>query len=237
MAFRTGLLPTREMRWALWAGPLVASLAIATLTSGAWAISIPDNVRPDFYATNGPVYSAVQVGNILYIAGGFTAVGPPSGGGVPVDATNGSVPAVFPRVGGSVGAVISDGNGGWYIGGSFKLVGGQPRSGLAHILSDGSVATWNPILNGNVSALALGDGILYVGGYFTAIDGQPRTNLASFDPASGQLLPWNPSMNYGSVGALVVSSNKLFVGGSFSMINGVTHTGIACFDTQTGTLT
>src|SRR5438093_708455 len=102
MTVRNGFSPAVGMHWAHWAAPLVAGLAIVTSTSDAWAISISENVRPDFCATNGSVSSAVQSGNILYIAGWFTAVGPPSGGGVPVDAANGSVPAVFPRVGGIV---------------------------------------------------------------------------------------------------------------------------------------
>jgi hypothetical protein len=224
------------MHWATRAAPLIASLVISTWTSDARAVSISENVRPDFYATNGPVSSAVQSGNILYIAGLFTAVGLPSGGGVPVNAASGSVPAVFSRVGGVLYAVIPDGDGGWYIGGSFKNVGGQLRSGLAHILSDGSVAAWNPIPNDRVFALALADGILYVGGSFTSLDGQSRNRLASFDVISGQLLPWTPDVNY-PVGSLAVSSGKLYAGGSFWMVNGVARNGLACFDTQTGTLT
>ena len=78
MTVRNGLHPAVCMHWATRAAPLIASLVISTWTSDARAVSISENVRPDFYATNGPVSSAVQSGNILYIAGLFTAVGSPA---------------------------------------------------------------------------------------------------------------------------------------------------------------
>ena len=52
--------------------------------------------RQDFYVTNGEVRSEVLVGNVLYIGGMFTQVGPPTGGGVPLDPTTGSLIGGFP---------------------------------------------------------------------------------------------------------------------------------------------
>ena len=224
-----------EVHAASWMAAIVMCLAIATWTP-AHAISISENVRPDFFTTDGAVYAAVRSGNTLYIGGSFSAVGPSSGGFIPVDAATGSVPAVFPKVGGAVYASASDGAGGWYIGGPFKTVGGQFRNGLAHIQSDGSVAPWNPLPNSDVYALAIADGILYAGGYFTTIDGQSRNHLAAFDLASGALLPWNPNVNY-PVNVLVGTGGKLYMSGSFWTVDGVTRNGLACFDSPIGSLT
>ena len=78
----------------------------------------------------GPVRAVVESNGTLYIGGEFTYVGPATGAAAPVDATTGQLLAV-PGVDGSVRAVVSDGAGGWFIGGDFVRVGDRPRAGLA----------------------------------------------------------------------------------------------------------
>src|SRR5262249_24582903 len=73
----------------------------------------------------------------------------------------------FPVVNGTVLAAVSDGSGGWYLGGQFTAVGAAARSNLAHVLADHSVAAWNPGANNLVRVLVLRSGVLYVGGDFT----------------------------------------------------------------------
>jgi hypothetical protein len=102
--------------------------------------------------------------------------------------------------GGDVRAVVSDGAGGWYIGGTFTDVGGQPHRGLAHIDANRNV---DPAFNAGITAtdglpsvesLALSSsapdaGTLYVGGRFDRIgtgDGQPHLNIAALDGATGE---------------------------------------------------
>src|SRR5438093_7762236 len=53
-----------------------------------------------------------------------------------------------------VSALAPDGNGGWYLGGVFTAVQGQPRTRLAHVDAGGNVTAWNPGSNGSVYALA-----------------------------------------------------------------------------------
>jgi len=89
------------------------------------------------WVTDGGVNTVVRAGNTVYIGGGFTRVGPATGGGVPLDISSGELVRPFPKVAGVVFATAADGSGGWYIGGSFTAVGGLPRSHLAHILADG----------------------------------------------------------------------------------------------------
>jgi len=114
--------------------------------------------------TNGEVHSILPAGNVTYIGGSFTYVGPHTGCGAPVDTPSGSPLEPYPQVEGTIHAVVPDGSGGWFIGGSFTRVGGVARNRLAHILSDGSVSGFNPNLNSGVFALVLSGSTLYAGG-------------------------------------------------------------------------
>src|SRR5215217_3079341 len=79
-----------------------------------------------------------------------------------------------------------------YVGGTFTEVGNVPRRGLAHILASGGVdPTWNPDVEGTVSAIHLSDQTVYVGGQFKAIGGAVRNCFAALDHATGQVLPWD----------------------------------------------
>jgi hypothetical protein len=93
------------------------------------------------WVVNGTVSAIVQdpVYHLTYIGGNFTAVGPRTGTGVPIDTTSAQPLTTFPQVNGTVNAVIADGNGGWYIGGTFTSVGGVTRNNIAHISSDYTV--------------------------------------------------------------------------------------------------
>ena len=87
---------------------------------------------------------------------------------------------------GDVYAVVPDGAGGWYIGGSFTQINQTPRNRVAHINSDHTLdLNWNPDADSTVYALALShDGqTLYVGGDFTSIGGQTRNRIAALDAA------------------------------------------------------
>ena len=93
---------------------------------------------------DGPVTSvAVGADGTQYVGGGFTRWGPQTGGAV-VDPTTGALNTSFPPISGTVSAAVSDGSGGFYIGGSFSTVLGQPRRNLAHLNADGSLTAWNP---------------------------------------------------------------------------------------------
>src|SRR5438876_3473765 len=128
--------------------------------------------NPNLWGANGNVVGIARSGNTLYIAGSFRSVGENSGGFVPIDARTGEELRPLPKVAGSVGVMVPDGTGGWYIGGEFTAVGGRPRSCLAQIGADGSVTNWNPGVTGSpgyidppaVSAIAVWGDRIFVGG-------------------------------------------------------------------------
>jgi trimeric autotransporter adhesin len=195
-------------------------------------------IREDFYATDGNVSAEVLVGTTLYIGGTFTLVGPPSGGAVPLDAATGVLAPAFPKVVGTVDAIVSDGSGGWFIGGGFAAVGGVPRNNLARVLSNNTVAPWDPNVNGTVEALAVSGNTVYVGGEFTTInDGTPRNRLAALDATTGMATAWDPNVD-SDPRALAVSGGTVYVGGAFTTINGgTTRNYLAALDATTGVAT
>ena len=205
-------------------------------------------VRPDCWgAIGGQVTSIARVGDALYIAGPFAYIGPSTGGGVALDPESGAPQRPYPRVAGTVLAVVPDGARGWFIGGDFTGVEGEPRRHLAYVKADGTLSPWradvtdprtgrrawdpNPI--GVVSALAHHGNTLYVGGKFEEIAGASRRYLAAIDARTGALLPWAPQPD-GPVMSLAVHGDRLYVGGRFQTIGGAPRRNVAALDALTG---
>jgi hypothetical protein len=189
--------------------------------------------------------AVLPVGNRVYIGGNFTYVGPDTGSGASLSAATGAPLRRFARVDGSVYAAVSDGAGGFFVGGSFTTVGGLPRQNVAHVRADGSVdPAWNPGANDAVSSLAVSGSTLYVGGLFTQIGGRRRHRVAALESATGTPTAWNPDatgvgepFSKTAVDALAVSGSTVYVGGNFARIGGEPRHDIAALDAATGAAT
>lgn len=154
--------------------------------------------RPEWWITDGTVRAmAVDTASgTVALGGSFTYVGPNNPYGAEIELSSESVRSDRPRINGAVRTAVSDGAGGWYIGGLFTEVGGQPRSNLAHILADGTVDGWAPTTNGGVNDLLLNAGVLYIAGGFGQVNGVPRSRLAAVDAVTGNLDPfWQGATN------------------------------------------
>ena len=184
-------------------------------------------------STDNLVLGCAHSGDTVYVSGYFQSIGPASGSGVPLDRRVGDPTSRYPKVAGSVAVVISDHTGGWFIGGNFAGVGGEPHRNLAHVLANGRVATWAPDPNAPVATLSLAGKTLYVGGSFTTIGGQLRTSAAAIDIRTGTATPWNPSADAG-VTAILATPSTVFVGGWFSTIGGKPRTYVAALDPVSG---
>jgi hypothetical protein len=115
-------------------GAVAVGLALLTGVPAAQAAVQPKPAKT--WVTNGPVYEIVDTGDTIYIGGKFTQVGPRTGPGVGIDVTSGKS-THLPEVSGGfahVWAVVADGGGGWYLGGSFTRVGGVARLNIAQIV-------------------------------------------------------------------------------------------------------
>ena len=148
---------------------------------------------------------------------------------------------------GSVLAIIDDGAGGKYVGGSFTSVTcnvtattyttGYTR--LIHLLATGEVdAAWSCPINANYAqalALDVANDVLYVGGNFTAIGGETRACLAAVTASTG-VVDTDWTCNTGQVYALAldVANDVLYVGGGYSTIGGETRADLAAVTASTG---
>jgi hypothetical protein len=224
----------------------VSLLAAAAIGLGPLS-SQAQTVRPDLWCTDGVVKAGALSGNLLYIGGNFATVGPATGSGVPLDAATGLPPSSFARVtDGPVDVAVPDGGGGWFIGGEFTRVNGVVRSGLAHLLPDQTLSSWDPnLINippnssarpGFVYALVLSGSTLYVGGAFTSIEGQARNHAAAIDVATGNVTGWDPNID-GDVYALAISGSLVYVGGTFSSVGGQLRSRLAAVDAASGAVT
>lgn len=201
----------------------------------------------DIPVFGGTVEEVRRQGDRLVVAGDFLGASPRSdarGGASVHDGISGVRSLDTPYVHGDVSSVVSDGAGGYFIGGNFTAVGGVTRDGLAHLRADGSLdPDFAPAITrnsqpGQVSELALSGGALFVGGDFDMVNGQDRQALAALNPVTGATLTWNPGLSgiVVHVGALEVAGASLFVGGAFDSAGGSPRANAAAFDVGTGAL-
>ena len=134
-----------------------------------------------------------------------------------------------------VRCVLPDGAGGWYIGGDFMQVDGVFRQHVAHVQADGSLAPWNPVVNGVVNAMAIKGDTMYIGGSFTVVNGQPKSNLAAVRLSTGANVLWAPFAN-DQVRTLVIDAGELFIGGDFTTVGGQARNRIAVYSIATHAL-
>jgi trimeric autotransporter adhesin len=221
---------------------------IVKIHRGQTKAALSDTCDQKTWATNGAVYTIVPVGDKIYIGGDFTQVGPYTGGGVPLNSSTGLPTAAFPKINGTVNAVCTDGNGGWFVGGSFLSVDGITQRNIAHILSGGNLdPAWNlntMNTNGDIRSIVKNGATVYVGGSFTSIGGQRRSCIAALDATSGNVLAWDPNaavdsaseirLRGGAVISLAVSGTTVYAGGGFTSIGGQNRKNIAAVDVTTG---
>lgn len=214
---------------------LIYFLVILSLT--AFKQAQTQTLQNNLWIPDGEVIAVATSGNTVYIGGGFSNVGPLTGPGTTVNINTGKADMDLPKVSGTINAVVSDGSGGWYIGGTFWLVGGVSRNQLAHILPDKTLdPNWNPNAGASpVNTIAVSGSTVYVGGDFITMGGLSRNRIAAIDAATGAVLSWNPNVN-GTVNTIVVSGSTVYVGGDFTALGDSVRNRIAAIDASTGTV-
>jgi hypothetical protein len=174
---------------------------------------------------NGPInaISEPDSNGTRYVGGDFTAYGKwETGGSAVVQALwDGNVfpsdPKSHPKVDGQVYASVADGDGGFFIGGDFTKVDGEPRLNAAHIKGDGSLANWAPEPNETVRAMALSGTTVYLGGDFDRLGDTDRSFAAAVDVDGTIVDTWKPEVN-NIVRALAVFNSNIYLGGDFTSV-------------------
>jgi hypothetical protein len=204
---------------------IMALLVAVTSLNSLWAQTSKPIAVP-----NSTITTCVSDGNNTYIGGAFTKIYTPAKYVTRIDKTTGKVDTSFFTFDGQISAMVSDGNGGWYIGGSFSTISNVSRKYLAHILSGGSLDTsWTPVSSGDIYTMVMGDSsCLYVGGNFSTINGVSHQGIAKIK-SDGSLSNWNITLaKYASVNSIAIGdSSSIYIGGYFSTVNGLTRSNLA----------
>jgi len=195
----------------------------------------PVGARPAPPKTDGYLYAVSSDAHRLYIGGAFGHIGMFVGGGATFDSESGQPYGAIPAVHGLVYAVEPDGEGGWYIGGSFNKVGGYPRNNLARIRENGNVdVDWAPEVDDQVYDLVSMDGRVFAAGRFSDANEVRQPHLAAFDEKTGSLdTGWQPNIN-DTVRTIEARDGSLFVGGEFTEVDGEHVSYIAALDMESG---
>jgi outer membrane protein assembly factor BamB len=140
----------------------------------------------------------------------------------------------FAPAGATVDAIVADGRGGWWIGGTFRGADGVRCPNLVHLLPGLRVDRTSCLgVNGPVYRLVSSGSRLFVSGGFTRIGGVRRKYLAAVDARTGSVLPWDAHPD-DIVGDLAVSGSTLYVEGVFAHIGGKHRFALAAVDVRTG---
>ena len=221
------------------AGKLIAfacyCMAISQLHGQPAALS-----DPKFWFPAGQVNAILATNDTVYIGGDFSYVGPRTGPVALFDQAAGGLQAWPPRINGTPGvsgvvkAVVPDGSGGWFIGGTFTGIGTLAVTNVAHLKPDLTPdAGWNAKLVGStVNALAFDNGRLYIGGTFSKINGQALTGGLAGVNAASPVVNWDPQLS-GTVNAMQVVGGLVYVGGSFFSVGSSNLQNLAAISTST----
>lgn len=138
-------------------------------------------------------------------------------GALILDARSGRVLAQVP-IDDLITSAVPDGRGGWYVGGFFTRIGGQPRRGLAHLLPNGAIdarfrvpvasSRGNPV---SVRAVARSGKVLYVGCACGLVGGLQRPGLAAIDLRTGAVLETFEPGTWTDIDRLAVTGERLLV--------------------------
>jgi trimeric autotransporter adhesin len=210
---------------------------------GVVASANVENVQVDCsnivrWVTDGGVYDTAlsSDGRTLYVGGGFSYVGPPTGSFAKLSPETGRPSYEFPKFDGQILAAIPDGAGGWYVAGSFSFVNSKPAQRLVHVLDDNEIdESFDAQPNGDVLALALVGERLLVGGTFSVIGGSSRQNVAAIDATTGRAVAWKADAD-GAVRVLAASDGALYMGGDFLTVGGESRNGLAAADNSHGSV-
>jgi hypothetical protein len=185
---------------------------------------------------NGSVYSLHKVGSKLYVGGVFDTFGLSRMYYGILDKNLGYPTKNYPNCNGSIRTAVADGNGGWYIGGSFTVLGDSVRNNVAQIDVNGKVTGWNPNANNSVVAIAVFNGRVFLGGSFTTIAGQARNYFAEVNTTKGAPIGLSLSAS-NTINVLKVNNGNLYLGGNFTTFGGLARPSLAVINLSTNTIT
>ncbi|HLP32396.1 MAG TPA: T9SS type A sorting domain-containing protein [Bacteroidia bacterium] len=202
--------------------------------------SLYAQVDTPFFYTNGKIYQTVTYGNKLYVGGSFTSIGYSN----PYFAV-GNLQGYFKQgrhqLNGIVHCSVSDGAGGWFVGGDFTKAGNYNRNYFAHLDSAGRVTNLDLKLNDKVRSLSVYQGKLYVSGYFTKSDTLNRNYVLRVDIGTALVDAWDVGIKKSMQGGVPfvkhveALGNRVYLAGAGRVaVNNVSVDQVFAVDTSSG---
>ncbi|RYY97286.1 MAG: T9SS type A sorting domain-containing protein [Chitinophagaceae bacterium] len=178
----------------------------------------PGGFNHKTYQEGTSVFGMTKANSVYYLAGDFTHLAPNHGSALVVDTTSSTViNAGKWRVNGTVHSAVPDGQGGFYIGGSFSRIGDSLRSNLAQVDATGKPSAWRADADSVVKTLLRRNDTLFAGGAFRKINGAPRHCFAMWALGSNTLLPNGSALAFsqmGSINSLLLVRDTIVYGGA-----------------------
>lgn len=192
-------------------------------------------LQDDWWQPDGNVSSIARdsVNNIYYLGGNFENIAPFSPYSAIINLKTGYLSEKTATPNAPATTSIPDGNGGWFIGGSFNKVGDSIRNKVAHLDSNGNITSLVGKFgfNNDVTSLAKRNDTLYVGGTFTAYGKNFPKKFTTFDLNSGTQRPiFNDEIDGNVKVSIPDGSGGYFIAGSFSTIGNTRRVNIAQID-------
>jgi hypothetical protein len=204
--------------------------------NGFTALKASNGKYVRYYSPQSNTITKLKINNNKLYLGDATELGYSAGGIAKVSSSSAAANKEFPETNGSISAVLPDGKGGYYIGGSFTRVDNTPRINFAHLLSDGTVdPLFNLYFDDHINCLTTDGTSLYLGGNFTRVNNITRRHAVAVSLQSGKPTPWNPDPD-GLVSSFCYSSGVIYIGGVFQHIKGQSRNNAGAV-TITNTLT
>ena len=159
--------------------------------------------NPIIYRDAAKVFNIVSNKGTYYLMGNFANLTANHGPALVVDTATGQIRTTQQwRVNGPVTAAIPDGQGGFYIIGSFTKIGDSARQYLAQIDGLGKPTAWNPRPNKEVKAIEKRNDTLFIAGGFTNIFSRSRVLLALYSISGDSLLNTRNTYSFSTMGVI-----------------------------------
>lgn len=212
---------------------LLSIITFCILSKSTFAQLLP--IDTNVVQTNGEVYDMARGNGLIYVTGNFDYAGKrfvPYGH--TLNLTDGQLDGYLPLPDGPVNSVVSDGTGGWYLGGSFQHIGDSARSGLAHIDANSQVTSFfhNKAVDGSINEISLQNNQLYVAGNFKGLYEKNSPYGGAVSPTTGILQPtFRGNTPDGEVMASINDgSGGWYIGGAFTHVGSVARAHVAHID-------
>ena len=204
--------------------------------------SLDTDFNPGSGADATVISAAIQGDGRVLIGGAFSNVNGTGRNGVARLNADGSLDAVFnprPAASSVINAVAAQQDGKVLLGGSFYVVSGTRRFGIARLNSDGSLDVgFDPgmgVSNEVESVAVQGDGKVLIGGRFSTFDTVGGSSFARLN-ADGSLditfFNLATGANYGVGTVAVQEDGKVVIAGGFNSVNATRRRGIARLNTD-----